>query len=135
MNTRNEYQQQISEYIDNQLEDSDTSRLFRHLGDCEECRDFLKSILKLRSAILQDVLRQPSISGKHARAKVGKFSISYAAAAAIAFALLVSGLAVFKALSQPPMVVERTQTEYVYMTSFPPVYATDNLPPQTKQKN
>jgi len=51
MNSCNEYQQQISQYIDNQLEDSDTSELFRHLGDCEECRDFLKSILKLRSAI------------------------------------------------------------------------------------
>jgi anti-sigma factor RsiW len=135
MNSCNEYQQQISQYIDNQLEDSDTSELFRHLGDCEECRDFLKSILKLRSAILQDVLRQPSISGKRTRAKVGKFSISYAAAAVIAFAMFVSGLVIFKTFSRPQIVAEKTQIEYVYLTPFAPVYAIENIPQQTTHKN
>ena len=46
-----QYQEYISRFIDGELENADESDLFRHLGSCEQCRTFLKSILSLRTAL------------------------------------------------------------------------------------
>jgi anti-sigma factor RsiW len=50
MNCEN-YQENISQFIDGELDSASESNLFRHLGLCEHCRTFLKNILSLRNTL------------------------------------------------------------------------------------
>lgn len=125
MRTCDEYQEMISAYIDNELADADTSKLFFHLGECAECREMMKSMLQLRSALHETELIERKKS-EYVSIWKKKFAVSYPVAAVIALMMLISSLLYVQKLSQPPTIVEKTQTEYVYMTSFPPVYATVN---------
>jgi anti-sigma factor RsiW len=71
MNCEN-YQENISQFIDGELDSASESNLFQHLGSCEHCRTFLKNILSLRNTLTvsqqmivpasldQRVLNQPS---------------------------------------------------------------------------
>lgn len=120
-----EYQEKISAYIDNELADAETAKLFYHLGECTECRDMLKSMLQLRTA-LHEVEFPAEVQPDHKSIWKRTFVISYPVAAALALLMLMSGFFFVQKITQPPRVIEKTQTEYVYMTSFPPVYATIN---------
>jgi predicted anti-sigma-YlaC factor YlaD len=44
-------QEQISQFIDGELPPSAENDLFEHLGKCEYCRTFLKSVLSIRNTI------------------------------------------------------------------------------------
>ena len=51
--THDEYQELVSQYIDEELDNKNEEVLFRHLGECNQCRDFLRSSLALRTQILR----------------------------------------------------------------------------------
>jgi anti-sigma factor RsiW len=46
-----QYQEHISQFIDGELLAAAETELFVHLGVCEQCRSFLKSVLSLRSTL------------------------------------------------------------------------------------
>ena len=130
MKSCEEYQEMISAYLDDELSKREVSRMFYHLGECAECKDFMRSLLKLRSAIRETAtLHEESFasSGKFWRRR---FSVSYAVAAVIAFALLVSGALLFERVAHQTRV-----TEYVYLTPYPTVYAIDNTSLHTRPQN
>ncbi len=129
MKTCDEYQEMMSAYIDQELNDNETSQLFYHLSECLECREFMKSLLTLHSAFRDSDASQ---SKKPTSLWERKLSLSFPAAAVITFAMLLSGILFFEKMNQPPKVVQKIQTEYVYMTSFPPVYATIGSPNDVK---
>ncbi|HEY5615658.1 MAG TPA: zf-HC2 domain-containing protein [Bacteroidota bacterium] len=49
--THNDYQEHISQLIDGELGAKDQQALFLHLSECGECRNFLNSLLALRSQL------------------------------------------------------------------------------------
>jgi len=126
-----EYQEMLSTYIDEELNDQETSKLFFHLGECLECRAMMKSMLLLRSTLRE---AENSIHTEKEKNSFWKkrFTISYPIAAVVAMIMLVSTFIFFQKITQPPTIVEKTQTEYVYMTSLPPVYAKINSPANVK---
>jgi anti-sigma factor RsiW len=54
--THAEHQQRISLYIDNELNDRDSSELFAHLAECGECRTHMKISMRVRSQIANEEL-------------------------------------------------------------------------------
>ena len=56
--TCEEYQEQVSQYIDGELDDKESGALFKHLSTCGECRSFLRSALELRSKIHDEMLME-----------------------------------------------------------------------------
>jgi hypothetical protein len=48
------YQENISRYIDNELDRAGEDDLFRHLASCEFCRVFIKDAMNLRSDLLSN---------------------------------------------------------------------------------
>jgi anti-sigma factor RsiW len=46
-----QYQEQISQFIDGELPSTTETELFVHLGLCEQCRTFLKNALSLRNTL------------------------------------------------------------------------------------
>jgi len=61
-----QYQENISQFIDCELGTNDETNLFRHLSACNECRAFLKETLSLRSELLgnQTVIVPESLNRK-----------------------------------------------------------------------
>ena len=116
MKTCEEYQELVSAYSDDELNDAEISELFFHLGECADCRAFMKSVLQLRST-LQEATVPVSITTKAMPSSLWKrkLSVSYSVAAAILLMMLLSGALFFQKMMQQPKVVEKTQTEYVYM--------------------
>jgi len=58
--THDEYQEMVSQYIDEELDKKNEEVLFRHLGECNQCREFFRSSLVLRSQILGTKEAAPS---------------------------------------------------------------------------
>ncbi len=59
--TCNDFQEQISTYIDSELEPAGESTLFSHLGTCAACRGFLKDAVQLRADLQsQAAVAQPA---------------------------------------------------------------------------
>jgi predicted anti-sigma-YlaC factor YlaD len=46
-----QYQEQISQFIDGELLQTAETELFAHLGVCEHCRTFLKNVLSLKNTM------------------------------------------------------------------------------------
>jgi hypothetical protein len=120
MKTCTEYQEMISAYADNELNDDETAGLFFHLGECAECRDFMKSVGMLRR-VLQDV--EPAGDVQRRSLWKRKLSVSYPVAAIVALVMLISSTMMYLKMNEQPKIVEKTHTEYVYMSSYPAVYA------------
>jgi predicted anti-sigma-YlaC factor YlaD len=103
--THEEYQELVSQYIDEELEEGIETVLFQHLGECSQCRDFLRSSLALRTQILRTkeaapkTLR-PDFAPERAKEGVERDLLVLAwqrkvplpVAASLAIFLLVSGL-------------------------------------------
>lgn len=63
--THDEYQEQSSRLLDSDLREDESTSLFMHLAACHECRDFMRSALKLRSGLAADPLIVPvSVDGR-----------------------------------------------------------------------
>lgn len=130
MKSCEEYQEMISAYVDDELSKRDVSRMFYHLGECAECKNFMRSLLKVRSAIRETAMFHEESAAAPSKFWHRKFSVSYAVAAVLAFVLLVSGALLFERSSHQPRV-----TEYVYLTPYPAVYAIDNTSQHTRPQN
>ncbi|TSA17796.1 hypothetical protein D4R75_12035 [bacterium] len=50
-----EYQEQVSALIDNELADRESELLFAHLSECSVCRATLRSELELRANLREDI--------------------------------------------------------------------------------
>jgi predicted anti-sigma-YlaC factor YlaD len=49
-----QYQEQVSQFMDGELPPITENELFAHLGTCEICRGFLKNVISLRNTITLD---------------------------------------------------------------------------------
>jgi hypothetical protein len=57
----NDYQEQVSLYLDGVLGDGASTNLFAHLAECEECRSLLRVSMRLREHMAeQDLATVPS---------------------------------------------------------------------------
>jgi predicted anti-sigma-YlaC factor YlaD len=128
-----EVQECISAYVDGESSDLETSALFFHLGECAECRAFMKSVLQLQSVLRVNELSvkieaHPMTTSLWKR----RFAVSYPIAAVVALLMLVSSFLLSSRMIQPPVTIKNTQTEYVYLTSFPPVVVVGSRPTEIK---
>jgi predicted anti-sigma-YlaC factor YlaD len=123
MKTCDDYQELISAYVDGETRDEETSALFFHLGDCADCRMFMRSVLRLQSVLREDEL-PVTIETHQSTTSLWKrrLVVSYPIAAAVALLMLLSSFLLTSRITKPPVNIKNTQTEYVYLTSFPPVY-------------
>jgi anti-sigma factor RsiW len=135
-----EYEEQVSALIDNELADQESEMLFVHLGECATCRATLRSTLELRANLKEDV---PLLAPKELDEKVLKtvsrakgqldarrvmltatlqrnVSMPWPLAAAIAGLFLVGGLAVTSVWS-PFSKTPEPQVRVVYVTALPTV--------------
>lgn len=143
-----EYEEQVSALIDNELEDQASELLFVHLGECAACRATLRSGLQLRANLREDVplLAPKELDEKvltnvsRAETKLGvqrqahraavwqrNVSMPWPLAAAIAGLFLIGGLAatsVWSPFSKPPAPQVRT----VYVTALPTVEVNGYFP-------
>ena len=103
--TCDEYQEQVSQYIDGELGDKDSGILFKHLSSCAECRSFLRSTLELRSKIHDEMLMEGKAT------QIGP-PTSFATAFALPFVALLVTFFLFLGISQ-------ISTPYQYDTSYP----------------
>ncbi len=119
--THTEHQQHISLYIDNVLNDRESSQLFAHLVECNECRKYMQISMRVRSQIageeLADVPRTldrrvlASVARRTAEVKPSSWytpvwftrvSIPVPAAASILFLIIVGSLLFSPLLSPQP---------------------------------
>ena len=49
-----QYQEQVSQFMDGELPPITENELFAHLGTCEICRGFLKNVISLRNTMTLD---------------------------------------------------------------------------------
>ncbi len=54
-----EYQQIAARFIDGEAETGEQENLFRHLGECSECRSFLESMMRVRDARRKESIPYP----------------------------------------------------------------------------
>ncbi len=47
-----QYQENVSQFIDGELESVNEANLFKHLSTCDACREFIKETMSLRSELL-----------------------------------------------------------------------------------
>jgi anti-sigma factor RsiW len=67
--TCDDYQENVSQLLDGELLIGEEPALFRHLGDCDSCRTFLKAVLQLRHALLVSQPVRVSEKADHAIAR------------------------------------------------------------------
>ena len=124
-----EHRMQISLYVDGELDSSAEQEVFEHLGECEECRGFLRRSIKLRA----DMTREPLYLQERPRSHVdshGPFPRQYTKsilrrnvslpvpiAAAIMIVLIAGSITLSSLRSKP---------QTVYVTRLPAVIVTDD---------
>jgi anti-sigma factor RsiW len=57
--TCNDFQERLSAFTDGELSDRESAEVFTHAGTCRRCRDFLGSLVRVRSAISRLPVLQP----------------------------------------------------------------------------
>lgn len=65
--THDQFQEQISQLVDNDLREEESPPLFTHLASCHECREFLRSCLRLKSGLTADSFPVPASIDKKLR--------------------------------------------------------------------
>lgn len=135
--THTEYQQHISLYIDNVLNDKDSAELFAHLAVCNECRTYLKISMRVHGHLASEELADVSQSlDRRVLATVARenaalnrntwlspvwftrISIPLPAAASIVF-LLIVGCLLFSPLLSPEH-PQRAEVPSELMSKIPP---------------
>jgi len=118
--SHNDYQEQVSLYIDGVLGDKASANLFAHLAECEECRSLLKVSIRLREHVAEQELettpssldrrilgsisaveREKKSSPWYAPVWFARISVPLPAAASIVFLIIVGSLLFSPLLSQP----------------------------------
>lgn len=116
--THTDHQQRISLYIDNALNDKDSSELFAHLAGCNECRTYMKISMRVSAQIANEELADvPRALDRRILASVSKesaalsrrtwyspvwftrISIPLPAAASIVFLIIVGSLLFYPLLN------------------------------------
>lgn len=62
MMNHEKYEEQIHLFVDNDFNDRESEGLFEHLGSCESCRNFLRSLVTIRTLIGRQALVEVPIS-------------------------------------------------------------------------
>ncbi len=142
-----EFEEQVSTLLDNELADQDSELLFAHLCGCSACRATLRSELELRANLKEDVpplapkdldekvLSSVSKADEQLDARRGmkrgvwhrSVSMPWPLAATIATLFLIGGLAVtsvWSPFSKPP----EPQVRIVYVTALPTVEVNGYFP-------
>jgi predicted anti-sigma-YlaC factor YlaD len=119
------YQELTSQFIDRELGPEDERDLFAHLGECEECRGFLKAALVLQGDILgtkpiRTVLPQQARSAYLLHAVWSK-RIPMPVAAILAIIALASTVAFSTLWMRPKEKVIETKQEVVYVPRLPAI--------------
>jgi len=142
-----EYQEQLSALIDNELGDGEVEGLFLHMSGCGVCRATLRSQLELRSGLKEDspLLAPKELDEKvlstvsRAEAQIDNrrlmsrpvwqrhVSMPWPLAAAIAGLFLIGGLAVTSVWS-PFGKIPEPQVRVVYVTALPTVEVNGYFP-------
>lgn len=107
-----EVQELISAYVDGETGSAETCAMFFHLGECAECRAFMRSVLRLQSVLRESELAVRIEKNQAAALWKRRFAVSYPIAAAVALALFLSSFLLSSRLTQPPVTIKSTQTEY-----------------------
>jgi len=128
------YQEQISQLIDNELDDGEAIGLYGHMSTCRDCREFHRSSLQLRSMLLESesilqseaVVRRketrrgaPRVQKQPLSFIRGSFSISRVAAAILATLMLVAGGIASTLWLQTSAGPSHENVEYIM--TYPPV--------------
>jgi len=72
-----QFQELVSLYLDEGLADAQSARMFVHLGVCSECRNFMRSSMRVRSYYQQQELEEiPSSLNRRVAASVGMMPTS-----------------------------------------------------------
>ena len=119
--THEPYQQHLSLYVDNALNDKDAAKLFAHLSRCADCRTFMKLTLGVHAHIAEEELAEVPLSlDRRVLASVAaasdqserrqwyapmwftRISIPLPAAASILFLIIVGSLLLSPILAQEP---------------------------------
>jgi anti-sigma factor RsiW len=120
--TCEEYQEIVSAYVDGETSAEETAEIFFHLGTCDECRTFMTSLLRL-DAFLQT--SEDAATRRPAAAKQPLWKrtlvVPYPVAAAVAALLFITASLFVFQKTQPPEVISKTETAYVYVMPLPPV--------------
>lgn len=116
-----EYQEKISAYIDNELANAETAKLFYHLGECEECRNMLTSMLQLRSALFE-IDQSKEKRNENVSLWKRRVSISYPIAALFAFFVIVSAITFVQQVFLLEEFEQPVRVEYISSTPLPTVY-------------
>ena len=130
--THEEYRELVSQYIDEELEEAIETVLFQHLGECSQCRDFLRSSLALRTQILRTKEAAPSALRPDFAQQQEKQTIErdllvlawqrkvpLPVAASLAMLILVGGL-IFSSLVAPNHEINQMPSEINRSSSFQP---------------
>ena len=142
-----DYQEQLSALIDNELADREVEGLFLHMSGCVACRAALRSQMELRSGLKEDLpLLAPKeldekvlstvssakarIDGRRAMSQAiwqRHVSMPWPIAAAVAGLFLIGGLAMTSVWS-PFGKIPEPQVRVVYVTALPTVEVNGYFP-------
>jgi anti-sigma factor RsiW len=134
----NEYEERISLYVDDELDDIQAVELFHHLGGCSECRKAMLSMLNLRSGLvraegpmapaeLDERVLSRTIGREifnELKAKSGafvgrRFSMPAPAAVGVACLLVVIGIALSALLRPLDGIMEEQRGQTLFLTAAP----------------
>lgn len=137
------YEEQISAMVDNELGEGSMAELFAHLAECNTCREFFQSSLRLRAKMLAGAevrapetldarvqhgnLKNPRLtSGYISRFWEGRISFPLPAAASLAFLLILGSLLISPALFTKPQPQPEIPAEV--LSKIPPELRQNFLP-------
>lgn len=121
------HQQDISQMIDNELDDITFVGLLSHMSDCPECREFYRSVVKLRSFLLgsDDFNRLTTgRENKHVGEKPTRlFRGTVRLSKVSAFLTLIIAITLSTALSYLWLTIttDRMEKEVEYILTYPPI--------------
>ncbi|MBX2991659.1 MAG: zf-HC2 domain-containing protein [Bacteroidetes bacterium] len=133
----NEYQELVSALMDNELQEPESATTFHHLGECKRCRNYMRTLLQLRSALTaskevavpatldEKVLSMPLHTATSHRSRFSefwkeKFAVP-APALAAAFLLLIASLATSMLFLSERQTKKGEPQKVVYVIGLQPV--------------
>lgn len=108
------YEMEINQYIDGELSSDETKEMFRHIGECDECRGLLSDFIVLKDKArlycaenIKEISNTPSVK------RSGFYKYAFYASSAAALILLFL-LSTFKQ-EQKPEILNVTRIDTVYV--------------------
>jgi anti-sigma factor RsiW len=136
------YEEQISAFVDHEIDDQQGAAVFMHLGTCSSCRIFLASLQKIRSTIPVTLEEVPASLDARVRAIPGRelkkgdlasivqrtaawwkhrLAIPAPAFAVLILMLLMSAAMIFELLRTPHSYTDTQSSPVVYIMSLSPI--------------